>query len=80
MPRLHRPTLLPKISHVRAWTVGHEEIAGTEMETHTLLTGFVVPEVTMQAAGGELSPTFLLGYLPCVLKYQHARQDCPQVQ
>lgn len=33
-------TLLPKISHVRAWTVGHEEIAGTEMETHTLLTGF----------------------------------------
>lgn len=31
----------------------------------------------MQAAGGELSPTFLLGYLPCVLKYQHARQDVP---
>lgn len=38
---------------------------------------FIVPEGAMQATGGELSPTSLLGYGPCVQKYQRARQDVP---
>lgn len=35
----------------------------------------VGPEKAMQAADGELSPTSLLDYGPCMLKYQHATQD-----
>lgn len=31
----------------------------------------------VHAAGGELSTTFQLAYGPCMLQYQHIRQNVP---
>lgn len=64
-------TLLLKTPHVHVHTVtvGHEETILAELETASLRAGLYNTRDALQGAGGDLSPTFLPGYGPCVLKY-----------
>lgn len=70
-------TLLLKTPCEQALSVGNGEIKlGLNWKVSSCwLFGFIVPGGTMQVDGGELPPTFLLGYGPCVVKYCHTSQD-----
>lgn len=51
-----------------------ETKAGMNWKTPTFLAGF--PSARHAGAGGELLPTFLLGYVPCTLKYMNMLGRC----
>lgn len=76
MPKLNSKILFLKTPYTL--TAEHGEIKlGDGLETSTLLAGFYSARRGHAGSGRELSPIFLLGYGPCVQKYQRARQDVP---
>lgn len=63
MPELDDKTLLLKTLHVYTLTIGHGKIRlGLNWKFPPCWLAFRVPEGAVQAAGGDLSPRFLLGY------------------
>lgn len=71
-------TLLLKEPHVHALTVGHGEIkVDLNWKLPPCWLALLLPKGALQTSKGEPSLKFLLGYRPCVLKHQHARQDAP---
>lgn len=78
MSELDGKSLLPKTPHVHALTAGWGEVkVGLKWELPHCCLAFTVLGSVLWAANGELSLTCLLGYGPCVLKYQHTRQGLP---